>query len=160
MDSEEERARARDVLDAQEESGPIELLDDDGVLELLRRARRIAIVGASSNPARPSFGVIRYLIDHGYDCVPVNPNVDEVQGRPAYATLEEATAATGRFDIVDVFRRSDATPPIARSAVAVGAEAIWFQLGVVNWEAAQIARQGGLAVIMDRCIAIEHRHIR
>ncbi len=117
------------------------------------------MVGASGNPARPSHGVMRYLIEQGYEVVPVNPNADLVLGRVAYATLEEATEATGPFDVVDVFRRPEHTPDIARSAVATGAGALWLQLGVVNWEAAQIAHDAGLAVVMDRCTAIEHRRL-
>ena len=81
-------------------------------------------------------------------------------GRPSFATLEDAFAATGAFDVVDVFRRPEHTPDVARSAVAIGAMAIWLQLGVVNWEAAQIAHDAGLAVVMDRCTAIEHRRLR
>ena len=108
---------------------------------------------------RPSYGVMRNLIGWGYDVVPINPNADEVLGRTSYPTLEEATEATGRFDIVDVFRRPEHTPDIARSAVATGAGALWLQLGVVNWEAAQIASEAGLPVVMDRCTAIEYRRI-
>ena len=109
------------------------------------------MIGASANPLRPSHGVMRYLIEKGYAVVPVNPAHAEVLGERSYPTLEEATAATGRFDIVDVFRRPEHTPDIARSAVATGAGALWLQLGVVNWEAAQIAHAAGLPVVMDRC---------
>ena len=147
------------MLDAQEGTGPVSLLDSPAAGELLAAARRIAIVGASSNPMRPSYGVMRNLIGWGYDVVPINPNADEVLGRTSYPTLEEATEATGRFDIVDVFRRPEHTPGIARSAVATGAGALWLQLGVVNWEAAQIASEAGLPVVMDRCTAIEYRRI-
>jgi uncharacterized protein len=91
--------------------------------------------------------------------VPINPDAGEVLGRTSYATLEEATGATGTFDIVDVFRRPEHTPDIARSAIATGAGALWLQLGVVNWEAAQIAHDAGLRVVMDRCTAIEYRRI-
>ena len=136
------------------------LLDGDEPARLLARARRIAMVGASANSARPSHGVMRYLLEQGYEVIPINPTVGEVLGQPAYATLEAAVAATGAFDIVDVFRRPEHTPEIARSAVATGARALWLQLGVVNWEAAQIAHDGGLAVVMDRCTAIEHRRLR
>jgi uncharacterized protein len=138
--------------------GPdVALLDDQDIADLLRTARRIAVVGASSNPARPSYGVLRSLIAAGYECVPVNPNETLILGLPAVATLAEAAAA-GPIDIVDVFRRPDATEEIAREAVAVGARCLWLQLGVVNWESARIAAQGGLAVVMDRCTAIElHR---
>ncbi len=103
---------------------------------------------------------MRYLLEQGYDVVPINPTVDSVLGRTAYATLDDAVAATGAFDVVDVFRRPEHTPDIARSAVATGAKALWLQLGVVNWEAARIAHDGGLAVVMDRCTAIEHRRLR
>jgi len=134
------------------------LLDDTGIAGLLRTARRVAVVGASSNPARPSHGVFRTLLAAGYDCVPVNPRETEVLGVPAVATLAEA-ALGGRIDIVDVFRRAELTEEVAREAVAVGARALWLQLGIVNWESARIAAQGGLAVVMDRCTAIELRHL-
>ena len=103
---------------------------------------------------------MRYLLGQGYDCVPVNPNAAEVLGVASSRSLEEAVEATGRFDIVDVFRRSEHATAIARSAVETGARALWLQLGVVNWEAAQIAHAAGLAVAMDRCTAIEHRRLR
>jgi predicted CoA-binding protein len=144
-------------MDAQEGTGPVQLLDSEQAGELLASARRIAIVGASPNTLRPSFGVMEYLIDSGFDVVPINPNADEILGRRIYATLEDAVDATGRFDVVDVFRRPEHTPDIARSAVATGSGALWLQLGVVNWEAAKIAHDGGLAVVMDRCTRIEHR---
>lgn len=134
------------------------LLDDSGIAELLRTARRIAVVGASSNPARPSHGVFRTLLAAGYDCVPVNPREAAVLGVPAVATLAEA-ALGGRIDIVDVFRRAELTEEVAREAVAAGARALWLQLGIVNWESARIAAEGGLAVVMDRCTAIELRHL-
>ena len=132
----------------------VALLDDAAIAELLRTAQRIAVVGASSNPARPSHDVFRTLVEAGYECIPVNPNETEVEGVPAVATLTEA-AAGGRIDIVDVFRRPELTEPVAREAVAIGARALWLQLGVVNWESARIAAEGGLAVVMDRCTAIE-----
>lgn len=159
MDDHGRRRIAIDILDAQEATGPVPLLDSVASVALLANARRIAMVGASASPVRPSFGVMRYLLDAGYDVVPVNPNTTEVLARRSYPTLEEATAATGAFDIVDVFRRPEHTPDVARAAVATGAGALWLQLGVVNWEAAQIARDGGLEVVMDRCTAIEHRRI-
>ncbi len=155
-----DRKIAWDLLDAQEGTGPVPLLDGDEPARLLGRTRRIAMVGASPDPGRPSHGVMRQLLDAGYEVVPVNPTVDQVLGKPAYATLEDAFAATGPFDMVDVFRRSEHTPDVARSAVAIGARSLWLQLGVVNWEAAQIAHDAGLAVVMDRCTAIEHRRLR
>jgi len=144
-------------MDAQDGMGPVRILDSEHAGELRARARRIAVIGASPNPMRPSYGVMEYLIDAGYDVVPINPNVDEILGRTAYPNLEDAVAATGRFDVVDVFRRPEHTPDIARSAAATDAGALWLQLGVVNWEAAQIAHDAGLEVVMDRCTRIEHR---
>jgi predicted CoA-binding protein len=127
---------------------------------VLRATRRIAVIGASADPSRPSFGVFRTLIGLGLECVPVNPNEGEVLGATAYGTLAEAVAATGPFDMVDVFRRSELCVPHAIEAVAAGARVLWLQLGVVSWEAARIARAGGLEVVMDRCTAIEWRRIR
>jgi predicted CoA-binding protein len=104
--------------------------------------------------------VFRYLVLQGFECVPVNPNERSVFGVPAFRTVAEAVQATGPFDIVDVFRRSELVVPHAEEAVAVGAGCLWLQLGVVNWEAARIASAAGLAVVMDRCTAIEWRRIR
>ena len=95
----------------------------------------------------------------GFECVPVNPNCAGVQGVPAYPTLGDAVAATGPFDLIDVFRRSELCVSHAREAVEAGARVFWLQLGVVSWEAAQIAHAGGLEVVMDRCTAIEWRRI-
>jgi predicted CoA-binding protein len=156
----QERARARAILDLEEGRGTVRVLDDAGIAVVLGRARRIAVIGASANPARPSFAVFRYLLMHGYECVPVNPNERDVLGQPAFRTLTEAVAATGPFDIVDIFRRSELCVPHAEEAVATGAGCLWLQLGVVNWEAAAIASAGGLSVVMDRCTAIEHRALR
>jgi predicted CoA-binding protein len=135
------------------------VLDDAGIAEVLRSARRIAVIGASSRESRPSFGVFRYLVYQGYECVPVNPGERDVLGIPAFRTLGEAVAATGPFDLVDVFRRSELCLPHAVEAVEAGARCLWLQLGVVNWEAARIAHEAGLSVVMDRCTAIEHRRI-
>ncbi len=136
------------------DTATVHLLDDKGIADLLRSSRRIAVVGASSNRSRPSSGVFRRLLDAGYECIPVNPNETEVYGVRAVASLAEA-AASGPIDIVDVFRRPELTEDIAREAVAIGARALWLQLGVINWETARIASEGGLAVVMDRCTAIE-----
>jgi predicted CoA-binding protein len=113
------------------------------------------VVGASSNPGRASYGVLRHLLAEGYDCVPVNPNEREVLGVPAFATVIEAVAVTGPVDLVDVFRRPELCVPHAREAVEVGARWLWLQLGIVSWEAAAIAHAGGLEVVMDRCTSIE-----
>ena len=155
-----EHERTAALLDLQEGRGPVRLLDDPGIAHVLGQARRIAVVGASANPSRPSYAVFRYLLTNGYDCVPINPNERDVLGIPAFRTLTEAAEATGPFDIVDVFRRSELCVPHAQEAVVTGARCLWLQLGVVNWEAASIAAAGGLAVVMDRCTAIEHRLLR
>ena len=115
------------MLDLQEGRGPVALLDAAGIAELLRTSRRIAIVGASAIPSRPSFGVFRSLVAAGYDCVPINPNAAEVQGVATFPTVAAAAAATGPFDIVNVFRRSELCVPHAEEAVAVGARCLWLR---------------------------------
>lgn len=135
------------------------MLDDEGIERVMRAARRIAVIGASSNQGRPSFGVFRYLVHQGFECVPINPNERAVMGITSFRTLEEATRETGPFDIVDVFRRSELCVPHALEAVEGHASCLWLQLGVVNWDAARIAADAGLSVVMDRCTAIEWRRI-
>jgi len=113
----------------------------------------IAIVGLSSNPARPSHGVAAYLLDHGYTVIPVNPREAAVLGQQAYASLDDVPVA---IDVVDVFRESSAVPDIARDAVRIGARGLWLQLGVINTEGIEIALAGGVDVVADLCIKIEH----
>jgi predicted CoA-binding protein len=137
----------------------IPLLDDAGIRALLRSAPRIAMVGASSNPIRPSHGVMQSLLRAGYDVVPVNPRETEIEGITCYPTVAAAVEATGPVDIVDVFRRPDLCVQHAQEAVAVGARCLWLQLGIANAEAARIAQEAGLAVVMDRCTIIEHRRL-
>ena len=146
-------------MDLEEGRGPVPVLDDAGIERVLRATRRIAIIGASADRGRPSNAVFRYLVQQGFECVPVNPNERDVLGVPAFRSLAEAVAATGPFDMVDVFRRSELCAPHAVEAVAIGARTLWLQLGVVSWEAASIARTGGVAVVMDRCSAIEWRRL-
>jgi predicted CoA-binding protein len=122
---------------------------------LLGEAHVIAVVGISSKPSRPSFDVASYLQEHGYRIVPVNPNETEVLGERAYASLLDIPKDI-RVDVVDVFRRAEHTPEVARQAVAIGARVLWLQEGIVNEEAARIASEGGLEVIMGVCI----RHMR
>lgn len=141
------------------------VLDEQGAREALRTARRIAVVGASPYPWRASNVVMAYLLEQGYDCVPVNPEARSVLGRPCYPSLEAAAAAergdAGKpFDIVDVFRRAEHCPDIARSAVALGCGTLWLQQGIVSAEAAAIAAAGGVAVVMDRCTAVDHQALR
>lgn len=154
-----ERDQARAFLDLEEGRGPVPVLDAAGTAVVLRVAHRIAIVGASSKLDRASNGVMRTLMVAGYECVPIHPREAEVNGVRAFATLDEAVAAGGPFDIVDVFRRSDDCVPHSQEAVRTGARCLWLQLGVVNWEAARIAHEGGLSVVMDRCTAIEWRRL-
>jgi predicted CoA-binding protein len=126
---------------------------------VLGATRRIAVVGASSDPSRPSFDVFRFLVGAGFDCVPVNPHERDVAGIPAFPSLAGAVQATGPIDLVDVFRRPEFCPAHAREAVSAGATCLWLQLGVVSWESAQIAHEGGLSVVMDRCTKIEWRRL-
>ena len=116
----------------------------------------IAVVGASSHPARPSHEVMGDLLEQGYDVIPVHPVHPVVHGLRTYPDLHSIPR---RVDLVDVFRRPEATPEVARQAVAIGARALWLQLGVVNWEACRIARGAGLVVVMDRCLMVEHRRL-
>jgi predicted CoA-binding protein len=156
-----DRDRTIAYLDLAERRGPVELLDEASIRALLTGdpRPRIAVVGASSRPERASNDVMGWLVGHGFDCVPVNPNEREVHGREAFATLGDAVSATGPVEIVDVFRRSELCPPHAREAVEVGAQCLWLQLGVVSWEAAQIADEAGLGVVMDRCLKVEAHRI-
>jgi predicted CoA-binding protein len=127
------------------------------IYRILSSAKTIAMVGASSRPERPSHGVMKMLLGEGYKVIPVNPNEQEVLGQKSYPSL---SSISDKIDIVDVFRQPDHTPPIADEAVKIGAKALWLQLGVINEEAAQIAKAGGLSVIMDLCIAVEHRILK
>ena len=127
--------------------------DPLAIQRVLLAARTIAIVGLSSNPLRASNFVGFYLQRHGYRVIPVNPRESEILGEPSLATLRDVSVAV---DIVNVFRAPAALPEIAREAVAIGAKCLWCQFGVINEEGARIAENGGLAVIMDRCIKVEH----
>lgn len=118
---------------------------------LLGDARTIAVVGLSSKPYRPSNDIAAYLQRHGYRILPVNPNETEVLGERAYPTLR-AIPPDVRVDVVDVFRRAEETPAVARDAVAIGAKVLWLQEGIVNEEAYRIAAEAGIEVIMGVCI--------
>jgi uncharacterized protein len=155
----EDRARTIAYLDLAEGRGSVPLLDDASIRELLGSAPRIAVIGASDRSGRPSHDVFRHLVSVGFDCVPVNPKVAEVAGVTAFPTLGDAVAATGSFDIVDVFRRPEFCVEHAEEAVAAGAGCLWLQLGIVDWEAARIAHDAGLAVVMDRCLSVEWRRL-
>lgn len=123
------------------------------IQRVLQNARNIAVVGLSANPLRASYFVGFYLQRHGYRVIPVNPRETEILGERSFASLHEVPVPV---DIVNVFRAPAALPEIARDAVAIGAKCLWCQFGVINEEGARIAEQGGVTVIMDRCIKVEH----
>ena len=126
----------------------------DPIFDILTRYKRIAVVGLSSNPARPSYGVTEYMQSSGYHIIPVNPNETDVLGEPSYARLEDAPQ---KIEIVDVFRRPEEVPSVVDSAIRVGAKVVWMQLGIANEAAARKAQAAGLTVVMDACILVEHK---
>lgn len=130
---------------------------DDEMRKILVEAKTIAMVGASNSPDKPSYAIMKHLLAAGYRVIPVNPKETEVQGQRAVASLADITE---KVDIVDVFRRSEDTPPIADQAVKLGAKVLWLQLGVSNDEAAARALAGGLTVIMNTCIGATHHRLQ
>lgn len=131
----------------------IDGLDDETIRDILTTTRRIAVVGASTNPARPSFGVTGFLAGRGYAITPVNPGLagQTLHGATVVARLDDA----GPLEMIDIFRASDQVPPVVEDAIRLGARTIWMQLGVVNEPAAAAARAAGITVVMDRCPVIE-----
>jgi uncharacterized protein len=125
--------------------------EDRELRALLGEAKAVAVVGLSSKPNRPSYEVAAYLQEHGYRILPVNPGEEEVLGERSYASLLDIPKDV-EIDVVDVFRRADETPPVARDAVAVGAKVLWLQEGIVSQESYRIATDAGLEVIMGVCI--------
>ena len=121
--------------------------------DILRRARTIAVVGLSNKRFRPSYGVAEYMKRAGYRIIPVNPGQPEIMGETCYPDLD---SVPGPIDIVDIFRRSEFVPEIVEAAIRKGAKAIWMQEGVIHEEAARRAEEAGIAVIMDRCLKVEH----
>jgi predicted CoA-binding protein len=130
---------------------------EEEIRRILLGTRRIAVVGASDQPSRPSFGVMRFLLDRGYEVVPVNPRIagQEIHGVRVVGSLSEA----GPLDMVDVFRRSAEAGAVVEEAVRLGARTVWLQLGVIAQAAAERARARGMAVVMDRCPVIEWRRL-
>src|SRR6267378_4626637 len=126
----------------------------DPILEILKKYKSIAVVGLSSNPMRPSYGVTEYMQSAGYRIIPVNPKETEVLGEKSYARLEDVPE---KIDIVNVFRRAEDVAPVVESAIRIGAKVVWMQSGVENEEAAERAAVAGLVVIEDACILVEHR---
>ena len=123
---------------------------------ILKESHTVAVVGLSADWFRPSYFAAKYLQQHGYRVIPVNPRYPEILGERCYASLREIPI---KVDIVDCFRRSEDIPPIAGDAVAIGAKVLWMQIGVINEAAAAPARAAGLEVVMDRCVKIEHARL-
>ncbi|MEO8741188.1 MAG: CoA-binding protein [Casimicrobiaceae bacterium] len=133
------------------------IVDDiAGLRRILRDSRTIAVVGLSANWFRPSYFAAKYMQDHGYKIIPVNPSYPEVLGQKSYSNL---AAILEPVDIVDCFRKPEEMVAIARAAVAIRARVLWMQIGIVNPEAAKIAVDAGLDVVMDRCVKIERARI-
>jgi uncharacterized protein len=128
------------------------MMNDIELAKLLREAKTIAVIGLSSNPVRPSFGVSRFLQRQGYRIIPVNPNETEVLGERAYASVRDIPE---QVDIINIFRRPARVPEVIDDAILKGARCIWMQEGVVNHEAAKKAEGAGMPVVMDRCILKE-----
>jgi predicted CoA-binding protein len=135
-------------------------MTDDTDIRTLRRIlhdyKRVAMVGLSADWYRPSNFAAKYLLDRNFEVVPVNPKYDEILGQECYPDL---AAIPGSVDIVDLFQRPDRVPPFVDQAIEIGAKVVWMQLGIVNEEAAQKAREAGLEVVMDRCMKIEYARL-
>ncbi len=129
---------------------------------LLRHAKTIAVVGLSENPMRPSYGVAKYMQQHGFFIIPINPHAagKHILNQLCYTSLQDAVLATGlRIDIVDCFRKAEDILEIVDQAIAVKAGALWMQSGIINKDAAQRAEHAGMQVVMDKCLKIEHAHL-
>jgi len=132
-------------------------LSEEATIEtILRQSHTVAIVGLSDNPQRPSYDVAQFLQQQGYRIIPVNPSITEVLGERAYPDLASIPEP---IDVVDIFRRSEAIPPIVEEAVRIGAKSVWMQMGVSNEQAAEKARAAGLLVVMDRCMMQEAQRL-
>ncbi|WP_309121388.1 CoA-binding protein [Paenibacillus sp.] len=129
----------------------------DAIKTILEQAGAIAVVGLTNNPDRPAYEVSEAMMHRGYRIIPVNPKGEDVLGQKGYASLKDIPES---IDIVNVFRRAEHTPPIAEEAAAVGAKTLWLQLGIASEEAARIASDAGMNVIMDRCIKVEDAVLR
>ncbi|MCX7822603.1 MAG: CoA-binding protein [Syntrophobacterales bacterium] len=135
---------------------PDYIASDEEVVELLKSAKTVAVVGISHNEDRDSHKVAKYLKEHGYKVIPVNPKYKEVLGEPCYPDLKSIPE---RVDVVDIFRNVEAIPGIVDEAIQVGAGAVWMQLGLTHNEAAEKAKQAGLKVVMNKCMKIEHNRL-
>lgn len=131
--------------------------NQDTIIDILDHCHTIAVVGLSSQPQRAGYYVPAYLQHNGYRVIPVNPNLDQALGEVAYPDL---LAVPEPVDLVLVFRRSEAVPPVVDQAIQIGAKAVWMQLGVINQPAAEKAARAGLKIVMDACMMVEHRRFR
>ncbi|MGE5251901.1 MAG: CoA-binding protein [Bacteroidota bacterium] len=130
--------------------------DDEMMREILSSAKTVASVGLSSNPRKESYGVAAYLKDHGYRVIPVNPTAAEILGEKSYPDL---ASVPEKIDVVQVFRRPEDVPPVVEQAIKAGAKVVWMQEGIVNEEAAGMARAAGLQVVMDACMRQTHKRL-
>ena len=125
--------------------------------KILEKFRNVAVVGLSENPEKPSYGIAKYLAEHGYNIIPVNPTVPEILGRQSYPDL---ISVPEKVEVVEIFRRPETVVPIVEEAIEVGAKVVWMQEGIVNEEAAARAREAGLLVVMDKCMRKEHQKLK
>ncbi len=132
------------------------MTDINTLRRILQQYKRVAVVGLSADWSRPSYFAAKYLIDHGFEVIPVNPKYDEILGQKCYPDLESIPT---QVDVVDLFQRTERVPPFVDSAIAIGAKVIWMQLGVIHEEAAKKAEDAGLEVVMDRCMKIEYARL-
>ena len=132
------------------------VIDSQKLRCILKENRRIAVVGLSANPMRPSYFAAKYLKDHGYQIIPVNPNYEEILGEKCYPDL---LSVPGGIDVVDLFQKPEQVSAFIDQAIAVGAKVVWMQLGIINESAAEKARDAGLEVVMDRCMKIEYARL-
>jgi predicted CoA-binding protein len=130
--------------------------DINTLRRILKQSKAIAVVGLSADWWRPSYFAAKYMQEHGYRVIPVNPRYPEILGEKCYASLRDIPE---RVDIVDCFRKSEDIAPIVDDAIAIGAKVLWMQIGVINHAAAEKARAAGLEVVMDRCVKIEHARL-
>jgi predicted CoA-binding protein len=132
------------------------MTDIKDLRRILNDYKRVAVVGLSADWSRPSNFAAKYLLDHGFEVIPVNPKYDEILGQKCYADLSDIP---GPVDVVDLFQRVDRIPPFVDQAIEIGAKVVWMQLGIIHEEAAQKARDAGLEVVMDRCMKIEYARL-
>lgn len=132
------------------------MTDISTLRRILSDYKRVAVVGLSADWSRPSNFAAKYMLDHGFEVIPVNPKYEEILGQKCYPDLKSIPTPV---DIVDLFQRSERVPPFVDDAIAIGAKVVWMQLGVIHEEAAQKARDAGLEVVMDRCIKIEYARL-